>query len=249
MNEKDSDKNRRIALTKWLFHNAGPLAQCVDSATCETHQHGLERKRGYSFKEAGNADFLHNMGPWTISRCICAACFSSFHPLLSFASSAAATQHGSLTVTIWIQSHRSLSALHGHVGNLHHYRPSLPCTYIYLFYYLKLFIFSVINPFIFHLLPSLNSMSLCLSTCLSVSASAGHAVYQRSARRQRLRPDGWHLQPMVGSRRLGGREEECLREEHVCVFFLQYTSCMCLRYSWITVTWMYCHLSAFIRHL
>lgn len=72
-------------------------------------------------------------------------------------------------------------------------------------------------------------MSLCLSTCLSVSASPGHAVHQRSARRQRLRPDGWHLQPMVSSRRLGGREEECLREEHVCVLFCNIqVVCVCI---------------------
>lgn len=104
--------------------------------------------------------------------------------------------------------------------------PSLSPLYIYIYVYI-----SVINPFIFYLVSSLNRLSLCTSACLSVSALAGHTVYQRSARWQRLRPDGWHLQPMVSSRRLGGREEECLREEHVCVVFFSsniQVVCVCI---------------------
>lgn len=59
--------------------------------------------------------------------------------------------------------------------------------------------------------PLINSFSLS-------SVSSGHQhIHQCPARWQRLRLDGWHLQPVVicGWHRRGAKK--CLREKHVCV--------------------------------
>lgn len=96
-----------------------------------------------------------------------------------------------------------LSALSGHLGNLHHYLFSaalyLPLLTLFLAWY--------------PLLPQdLWQTLFCLSVCLS----SGHWVHQCVARWQRLGLDGRHLQPMVNCGWHWGGEEECLREKHVC---------------------------------
>lgn len=158
--------------------------------------------------------------PWSLF-------FVSSLLLLSFSSSICrCTQHGSLTVTIWIQSYRSVSALPGLVGNLHHYHvsPFLPPS---LTFWWGFFLFLSPPSIFLYFIPRtihhngtgpFTKQPVSLSLCASVSVSAGHPVYKRSARWQRLRPDGWHLQSMVSGSWLGGGEKECLREKHVCPF-------------------------------
>lgn len=86
---------------------------------------------------------------------------TSFPPSLSFASSVTATQHGSLTVTTWIQSHRS--------SPRSRWQPaSLPSLLSSLSVYIYLYSFFFVNPFIFFFCPHWTARPFfCLPVCPS----------------------------------------------------------------------------------
>lgn len=123
-------------------------------------------------------------------------------------------QHGSLTVTIWIRSSYHSASVH-HVSLLSLVTLATCIIIISLSrFFISNFIYPYVIPGMIHNTgPLINSLSVCLSVCVS----SGHSVYQRSARWQQLCLDGWHLHSMVSCSWLWGREEECLREKHVCV--------------------------------
>lgn len=124
--------------------------------------------------------------------------------------------------------------------------PSLSPLYIYIYIIFFFFPLSTLSSSIF-----CPHWTACLFVCLPVCPSLPRQDTQSTS----ALPDdsGSVLMDDTSSQWSAAADSEEERksalEKSMYVFFLQYTSCMCLHYSWIAVTWMYCHLSAFIRHL